>query len=70
MRLQTSQKRKGKCSAHRRRRQTRLLRRRRHFNGRYNNIENPNQQNPLQRGRRHDDDGHKELLSRHPAATV
>jgi hypothetical protein len=48
----------------------RLLRRHRHFNSRHNNIQNPNQQHPLHRGRRHDDDGHKELLSRHPAATI
>jgi hypothetical protein len=30
----------------------------------------PNQRHPLHRGRRHDDDGHKELLYWHPAATV
>jgi hypothetical protein len=70
MQLQTSQERKGTRSANRRRRQTRLLRRRRHFNGRYHNIQNPNQQHPLQQGRHHDDDGHKELLSQHPVATV
>jgi hypothetical protein len=70
LRLQTTQERKGTCSANRRWRQTRLLRRRRRFNSRYHNIQNPNQQHPLHRGRRHDDDGHKELLSRHPAATV
>jgi hypothetical protein len=56
--------------ANRGRRQTRLLRRRRHFNIRYHDIQNPNQQHPLHRGRRHDDDGHQELLSRHPTATV
>jgi hypothetical protein len=70
LRLQTSQEGKGTRLANRRRRQTRLLRRRRHFNGRYHNIQNTNQQQPLHRGRRHDDDGHKELLSRHPASTV
>jgi hypothetical protein len=58
------------CSANRRRRQTRLLRRHRHFNGRYHNFQNPNQQHPLHQGLRHDDDGHQELLSRHPSATV
>jgi hypothetical protein len=61
---------KGMCSANRRRRHTRLLRRRRHLNGRYHNFQDPNQQHPLQQGRRHDDDGHQELLYRHPAATV
>jgi hypothetical protein len=54
------------CPDNRGRQQTRLLQRRRHFNGRHNNIQNHNQQHPLHRGRRHDDDGHKELLSRHP----
>jgi hypothetical protein len=34
------------------------------------NIQNTHQQHPLHQGRRHDDDGHKELLSRQPAATV
>jgi hypothetical protein len=58
LRLQTSQKRKGTCSADRGRRQTRLLRQRRHFHGRYHNIQNMNQQYPLHQGRRHDDDGH------------
>jgi hypothetical protein len=58
------------CSASRRRRQTRLLWRRRHFNSRYHNFQNPNQQHPLHQGRRHDDDGHQELLYRHTAATV
>jgi hypothetical protein len=70
LRLQTSQERKGTRLANRGRRQTRLLRRRHHFNGIYHNIQNPNQQHPLHRGRRHDDDGHNELLSRHPSATV
>jgi hypothetical protein len=37
---------------------------------RYHNFQNPNQQHPLNQGRRHDDDGHQELLYRHPAATV
>jgi hypothetical protein len=49
---------KGMCSANRRRRQTRLLRRCRHIHCRYHNIQNPNQQHPLHRRRRHDDDGH------------
>jgi hypothetical protein len=57
-------------SANRLRRQTQLLWQRRHFNGRYHNIQNPHQQHPLHQGLRHDDDGHKELLYRHPAATV
>jgi hypothetical protein len=70
LRLQTTQARKVTRSAHRRRRQTRLLRRRRHFNSRYHIIQNPDQQHRLHRGRRHDDDGHQELLYRHPAATV
>jgi hypothetical protein len=70
MRLQTTQARKGTRSAHRRRRQTRQLRRRHHFNSRYHNIQNPYQQHPIHLRRRHDDDGHQELLSRHPAATV
>jgi hypothetical protein len=60
---------KGTCSANLGRRQIRLLRRRRLFHGRYHNIQNP-QQHPLHRGRRHNDDGHKELVSPHPAATV
>jgi hypothetical protein len=59
LRLQTTQARKGTRSAHRRRRPTRLLRRRRHFHSRYHNIQNPNQQHPLYQGRRHDDDGHQ-----------
>jgi hypothetical protein len=42
-----------------RRRQTRLLRRCRHFHGRHHNIQNTDQQHPFHRGRRHDDDGHK-----------
>jgi hypothetical protein len=58
LRLQTSQEGKGTCSAHRGMRHTRLLRRRRHFNGRHHNFQNPNQQHPLHRGGRHDDDGH------------
>jgi hypothetical protein len=70
MRLKTTQARKGTRSAYRRRRQTLLLGRRRHFNSRYHNIQNPNQQHPLHRGRRHDDDGHQELLSRHPDAPI
>jgi hypothetical protein len=52
------------------RRQTRLFWQRRHFDGSHNNIQDPNQQHPLDLGRRHDDDGHKELLSPHPVATV
>jgi hypothetical protein len=40
-------KEKGTCSANRRRRQTQLLRRRRHCNGGYHNFQNPNQQHPL-----------------------
>jgi hypothetical protein len=58
LRLQTTQKRKGMCLVDRGQRHTRLLRRRRHFHGRYHNIQNTNQQHPLHRGRRHDDDGH------------
>jgi hypothetical protein len=58
LRLKTSQKRKGTCPANRRRRQTRLLRRRRHFHSRYHNFQSTNQQHPLHRGRHHDDDGH------------
>jgi hypothetical protein len=60
LRLQTSQTRKGTCSANRRRRHTRLLGRRRHFHSGYHNIQNPNQQHTLHRGRRrrHNDDGH------------
>jgi hypothetical protein len=34
------------------------------------NFQNPNQQHPLHRRRRHDDDGHQYLLYRHPAAAV
>jgi hypothetical protein len=56
LRLQASQERKGTRSAHSLKRQNRLLRQRRHFNGRYHNIQNHNQQHPLHRGRRHDDD--------------
>jgi hypothetical protein len=70
LRLQTTQARKVTRLANRRRRQTRLLRRRRHINSRYHNIQNPNQQHHLHLRRRHDDDGHQELLSWHPAATV
>jgi hypothetical protein len=58
LRLQTSQKRKVTFSANCRRRQTQLLRQRRHFHSRYHNIQNTNQQHPLHQGRRHDDDGH------------
>jgi hypothetical protein len=47
----------------RRRRQTRLFRRRRHCHGRHHNIQNPDQQHTFHRGRCHNDDGHKELLS-------
>jgi hypothetical protein len=57
---QTSQKTERSLTAkYRSHRQTRLLRRRRHFHGRHHNIQNPDQQHPLHRGRRHDDDGHK-----------
>jgi hypothetical protein len=65
MRLKTTQEGKGTCSTHHRRRHTRLLRRRRHFNDRYHNIQNPNQHHPLHQGLRRDDDGNQELLSRH-----
>jgi hypothetical protein len=58
MRPQTSQERKGTCPADHGRRQTRLLRRRRHFHGRHHNIQNPDQHHPLHRGSRNDDDGH------------
>jgi hypothetical protein len=70
LQLQTTQARKGTRSANRRRRQTPLLWRCRHFNIRYHNIQNHNQQHPLHQRRRHDDDGHQELLYWHPAATV
>jgi hypothetical protein len=70
LRLQTSQERKGTRPANRGWRQTRLLQRHRNFHGRHHNIQDPNKQHPLHRVRRHDDDGHKELLSRHSAATV
>jgi hypothetical protein len=70
MRLQTTQARQVTRSAHRRRRHNQLLWRRRHFNSRYHNIQNPNQQHPFHQGRRHDDAGHQELLSRQYAATV
>jgi hypothetical protein len=36
-----------------------MLRRRHHFYGRHYNIQNPDQQHPFHRGRRHDDYGHK-----------
>jgi hypothetical protein len=64
-----TQARKGMRSAHSRRLQTRLLRRCRHFNSRYHKIQNPNQQHTLHHIRCHDDYGHQELLSRHPATT-
>jgi hypothetical protein len=57
--LQTTQARKRTRLAHRRRRHTRLLRRCRHFNSRYHNIQNPNQQHALHGRRRHDDDEHQ-----------
>jgi hypothetical protein len=53
------------CSANRWRRQTRLLRQRHHFNGRSHNFQNTNQQHPLHRGRRHDDDGLKYVGKQH-----
>jgi hypothetical protein len=52
------------------RRQTRLFRRSRHFHGRHHNIQNPNQQQSFHRGGRHDDDGHKKLLSRYAITKV
>jgi hypothetical protein len=70
LRLKTSQGGKGTCSANRRRRQTRLIRQRHHFNSLYHNIQDPNQPHPIHRGIRYDDDGHQKLLPRHPTATV
>jgi hypothetical protein len=35
-----------------------IIRRLRHFNGRYHNFQDHDQQHPLHQGRRHDDDGH------------
>jgi hypothetical protein len=53
-----------------RRRQARLLRRRRDVHSGHHNIQNHDQQHPFHRGRRHEDDGHKELLYGHPFATI
>jgi hypothetical protein len=62
LRLQTTQDGKGTSQVDRRRRETRLLWRRRHFHRRHHNIQNPDQQHTFHRGRRHDDDGHKKTI--------
>jgi hypothetical protein len=70
LRLQTTQDGKGMSQVDPRWRQTRLFRRRRHFHGRHHNIQNPDQHHTFHRGRHHDDDGHKKLLSRYSITTV
>jgi hypothetical protein len=53
-----------------RRRQARLLQRRRDVHGGHHNIQNPDQQHPFHQGRSHDDDGHKKMLYGHSFAAV